>query len=120
MNERFDELRTRFLGLEGELLQILAGMRHALDQADEENRRLRDEAEKTNLVVYTEPEAAEVLRVSQDTLARKREELGLPHFRAGTLVRYTDKQVAEIAELLTVRPEAGGAKKARRFKVAGR
>lgn len=103
MSGKFDELRTRFLELEGELLRTLAGMRHALDCAEEENRRLRDRAETEDLVVYTEPEAAEKLRVSQDTLARLRESEGLPHFRAGVLVRYTKKQLAESAELLSKR-----------------
>jgi hypothetical protein len=101
MSERFDELRGRFLSLQGELLNTLSGMRQALDEAEEENRRLRDEAQMTNVVVYTEPEAAEVLRMSQDTLARLRESEGLPHFRAGALVRYTNRHVAEITEMLS-------------------
>lgn len=119
MSERFDELRGRVLGMQGELLQTLAAMRHALDEAEEENRRLRDEAETVNLVVYTEEKAAEVLLMSQDTLARLRASEGLPHFRAGTLVRYTNKHLAEIAELLAVR-STSGVKKARKLKVAGR
>jgi hypothetical protein len=103
MSERFDELRTRLLGLEGELLQVLSGVRHALDAADEENRHLRDEAVMTHIEVYTEPEAAEKLRMSQDLLSRLRVEEDLPHFRAGVLVRYTNRHVAEIAEMLTKR-----------------
>lgn len=81
--------------------------------AQDELRRLRDEAEDVNLKVYTEPEAAEVLRMSQDTLARLRESEGLPHFRAGMLVRYTNKHLAEITELLAVRRKKAGRKSSR-------
>lgn len=103
MAGKFDELRARLLGTEGDLLQTLAALRHALDEAEEENRRLRDEAQMTNVVVYTEEEEAELLRMSRDTLARLRESEGLPHFRAGTLVRYTNRHLAEITELLKPR-----------------
>jgi hypothetical protein len=79
--------------------------------AQDELRRLRDEAQDVHLKVYTEPEAAEVLRLSSASLARLRESEGLPHFRAGTLVRYTNKHLAEITELLVRR---GKGKRGRR------
>lgn len=62
------------------------------------------------MTVYTEPEAAAALRISQDTLARLRESEGLPHFRAGVLVRYTNKHLAEIVELLGPRRTKGRGK----------
>jgi hypothetical protein len=103
----FDELRQRLIDGQGELHRLSAELLSALDAAEEENRRLRDAAETVNLVVYTEPEAAEVLRMSQDTLARLRAELDLPHFRAGMLVRYTNSHLAEITEILS-KPARGG------------
>lgn len=114
MSGRFDELRRQVLDNQGAQLRLYSDLLHALDRADEENRRLRDEVETVNLVVYTEEEAAERLRMSQDTLARLRTSEALPHFRAGVLVRYTNKHLAEITEMLAVRRDAGGRKHLRK------
>jgi hypothetical protein len=112
-DHKFDELRRRLLDIQGELLRLCAETLHALDEAEEENRRLRGEAQMTHLEVFTETEAAKVLRMSAATLARLRESEHLPHFRAGMLVRYTNRHLAEITELLAARQKIRGRKSSR-------
>lgn len=97
---RIAELTRLFLEKEAELERLCVEMRAALHEADEEARRLRAEAEHFNLEIFTEPEAAARLRMSEDTLSRLRKRKRLPHFREGMLVRYTSAHLVKIVELL--------------------
>lgn len=93
-------LRARALELEAQAVNLFAAMRATVNQAEEEVRETRARAERFNLEVFTEQEAAARLGVSADTLAGLREKLKLPHLRVGVQIRYTNQHLFEITEKL--------------------
>jgi excisionase family DNA binding protein len=99
------EINNRFLELEAQLMCLLADMRAAMSCADEETRRARAEDDKFNIEIFTEEEAAGLLKVSADTLARLRTSHHLPYLRVGVQIRYTHRHLIEIAGLLEQRVE---------------
>ena len=82
---------------------MLFEFRCALDEADDEIRRLRQEAANANIQIFTEKKVAEVFEVHIETLRRMRRERGFPHMKLGDKVYYTNLQLADIAKLLSVR-----------------
>lgn len=75
-------------------------------------RKQRDEidqlrAERDDVEIYTEQEAAAMLRVGNgakafETLADLRSRLRLPHVKIGKSVRYTKNHIREICQLLEI------------------
>jgi excisionase family DNA binding protein len=109
--DKMSALRTQALALESQAGHLFADLRTAIAEAEAEAQELRAAAERFNLEVFTEKEAAERLRVSDDTMARLRVRLGLPHFRVGSQYRYTSAHLVEIIGILEKRKDA---KQARR------
>jgi hypothetical protein len=101
---RIEQAQSEFLELEVQIEQKLSLARHLLIEAADEARRIRAEAERFSLEIFTEEEAVQKLRMSQDTLQRLRKKKNLPHLRAGMLVRYSSQHLVEIVEIL----ERGG------------
>lgn len=95
-----DTAREELLGAREQVDAALAGAFRTLDRLEEENRRLRRESIERSLQVYTEQEAADVLKVGYSTLRRHRTELNLPHFRLAEHVRYTQEHLVRIAQIL--------------------
>lgn len=95
-----EQITERFSELEQELARVCSQLRYQLTRAEEENDRLRREAESAALVIYTEEEAAGLLRMSLDTLQRLRKKKRLPHLRSGMLVRYSAPHLKRIVEIL--------------------
>jgi hypothetical protein len=97
------ELRQkRLLELEGAITRELNAARFELKTAADEVRQLRHEAANYNLTVYTEAEAAEILKIGEGTLRRLRTDskVSWPCFRPGDLVRYTNLHLIMITEIL--------------------
>lgn len=75
-------------------------------------RKQRDEidqlrAERDDVEIYTEQEAATMLRVGSgtkafETLADLRSRLRLPHVKIGKSVRYTKNHIREICQMLEI------------------
>lgn len=97
---RFAGLRRQALDIESQLLHLLAGVRAVINEVEEVEREALAEIRRREVVFYTEQEAAEKMRVSLDTLQRQRKAHNLPHTKFGSLVRYTDDQLARVAEIL--------------------
>jgi uncharacterized protein YigA (DUF484 family) len=111
---KIESAQATLLEIQANVERELARARYALIEAADENRRLRQEALRVNLVIYTEKEAADVLKVSEGTLRRKRTSLNLPHMRVGSMVRYSNLHLIEIVELLSRREESRQAKARKR------
>jgi regulator of replication initiation timing len=107
IEKRLEERQARLLEILATVTQEITGARFELQQAADENRRLRYEAERVNLKVYTEEEAAAELKMSEKTLQRHRlsHPDAWPCFYSGSLVRYTNVHLVEITEILDRRKE---------------
>lgn len=107
-----EAIKERLFELEQELSRVCSQLRFELSRAEEEKARLIREAEEVSqkLTIYTEQEAAQVLRMSQDTLARLRKDKSLPHMREGMLIRYSAQHLHRIVEILE-RPKLQEAKR---------
>ena len=68
-------------------------------------------SEREQLEIYTEEEAAEILKIERpQLLADLRRRHDLPHFLAGREPRYTKEHLAEICRRLEVNSRAKGGK----------
>src|SRR5438067_1403927 len=98
--DKLGGLRKRTLELESQLLHLLAGVRAAINEVEEIAREARVETRRREVNFYTEAQLAKKMQVSVDTLQRLRRKHDLPHTLFGSIIRYTDEQVALIAETL--------------------
>ncbi|HEY0005930.1 MAG TPA: hypothetical protein VGB17_14205 [Pyrinomonadaceae bacterium] len=112
MSDTLLAIKDRFFELEQDLSRVCSAMRFELDRAEEENRRLRHEAESFNLEIFTEAEAAARFQVAKETLAEWRKKWNLPHIREGAVVRYTNSHLVRIAQILE-RPQLQEAQRKR-------
>ncbi len=101
VDEEYEQLNAELYEMQGKLEGIFLRVRHLAVKSAEESRRLRSEALRLEVNVYTEKEAAEKFGVCEKTLANLRLEKNLPHVRIGRFVRFTDEHLARIAEMLT-------------------
>jgi hypothetical protein len=93
--------QERLLELQSEIELTLSRARALLFQAGEEIRQLRTQVEKDNLKVYTEEEAAAVLKIGKTTLRHLRTATpGFPCWRVGSTVRYANFHLMRIIESL--------------------
>jgi hypothetical protein len=88
-----------------ELQKAMSDARAAIDRVDWLKDRLIQEFEAIKgaqevLEIYTEEEAARMLRIEKTHLADMRRRLDLPHCSFGNRPRYTKVQLLEICETL--------------------
>jgi hypothetical protein len=88
-----------------ELQKAMSDARAAIDRVDWLKNRLIEEFEaikgaKAVLEIYTEEEAAKMLRIERTHLADMRRRFDLPHCSFGNRPRYTKVHLLEICELL--------------------
>jgi hypothetical protein len=106
LEQKLEQRQARLLELAATITLELNAARFELQQAADENRQLRHEAENVNLKVYTEAEAASELKIGESTLRRLRTGSSeWPCARIGDLVRYSNFHLVEIMELLDRRKE---------------
>ena len=86
--DRLCGLKERALELEAQLLHLLAGVRAAISETEEVAREARAEIRRRDFKSH------------RDTLQRLRKRHGLPHVQAGSLIRYTDEQLAQAVMIL--------------------
>lgn len=79
-----------------EARQILDSLDRSREHLEAENARLR--AEREALQVFTEAEAAELLRVTPLTLSGMRKTHRLPHVSTGKAVLYTARHIRQILD----------------------
>jgi excisionase family DNA binding protein len=100
LSEEMAELKAELFDLESQLAQKMARARVLFAKGEDLTAHAEAEIRRRDFKVYTEDEAAELLKVSKDTLQRLRQRHALPHTQAGSLIRYTDEQLARAAEIL--------------------
>jgi hypothetical protein len=106
LEQKLEQRQARLLEILAAVTQEINLARFELQQAADENRQLRHEAENVHLKVYTEEEAAAELKIGESTLRRHRTNATeWPCFRVGDLVRYSNFHLIEITEILDRRNE---------------
>ena len=90
-----------------ELQKAMSDARAAIDRVDWLKDRLIQEFEaikdaQDDLEIYTEEEAAKMLRIERNHLADMRRRLDLPHCSFGNRPRYTKVQLLEICKSLAI------------------
>jgi hypothetical protein len=104
-----DAALDELLNVEEDVVAKLRRASYALQTAQEENRRLKRELEKSDLRWYSEAQMAKKIGLSKETLARLRRKKKIPFVRfTPTLFKYSSVQEAAIAELLEQQPAVGG------------
>lgn len=100
LDRLIDEARDELTGARECVELAVSRALHILGRVEEEQRRLRREAMQQELKVYTEAEAAKLLKLGHTTLRELRASRGLPHCRAGDRVIYTAEQLERITRML--------------------
>lgn len=95
----FEQAEERIAALEAMLLQTTAEARAAVRAARAEAERIRREREE--IEQFTEPEAAEELKISYSKLQELRVQMKLPHQKFGVAVRYSGEQLRQIQRILS-------------------
>ena len=90
-----------------ELQQAMTDARAAIDRVNWLKDRLLDEYKKIResedqLDIYTEEEAAQMLKIERTHLADMRRRMDLPHCSFGNRPRYTREQLREICSMLEI------------------
>lgn len=98
-----------FEGLLAEIGEKIAGITGDLARLEWLRLKTQEEfaalrAEAARLELYTEAEAAKILKVSERALADLRRAHRLPHCSFGKKPRYTREQLKEICRVLESRP----------------
>ncbi|MDQ1610311.1 MAG: hypothetical protein QOG00_242 [Pyrinomonadaceae bacterium] len=98
--EQLEARQAELLELEATLARVIGATRYALQQAADEVRRSKAEARRTQIVIRTEQQVADLLQCSVDTVRRARQKHQVPHIAAGNLIRYTDEQLLTLVEAM--------------------
>lgn len=104
--EQFEPQRQIVVAFD-ELQKAMTDARAALDRVNWLKDRLIGEFESFReaqdlLDIYTEEEAAQMLKIEKNHLADMRRRLDLPHCSFGNRPRYTKQQLREICEMLEI------------------
>jgi hypothetical protein len=104
--EQFEPQR-QIVGAFDELQKAMTDARAALDRVNWLKDCLVNEFETFReaqelLDIYTEEEAAQMLKIEKNHLADMRRRLDLPHCSFGNRPRYTKQQLREICEMLEI------------------
>ena len=104
--ENFEPQRQIVVAFD-ELQKAMTDARAALDRVDWLKNRLISEFETFReaqdlLDIYTEEEAAQMLKIEKNHLADMRRRLDLPHCSFGNRPRYTKTQLREICSMLEI------------------
>jgi len=92
--------RQQLIEAEGAAVRALAGARALIAELEEENRELRETAERSKDEIFTEEEFAELFKVSYSTMKRLRQKGQISPFWLGTMPRYSRAEhFARAAEL---------------------
>lgn len=95
-----DEALGRIVELEHRVLELAETARHAILTARHEVEAARRESGEVRQ--YSESQAAKLLKISRNTLAKERKQRNYPHQRNGRTIRYSGEQLKEIQELRQV------------------
>jgi hypothetical protein len=99
------EIDTRFIETLDQLADEISSIRAKLDRLFWLRQRVQAEYDAAidkiiQNELFTEEEAAERLRITPRQLADLRRSEGLPHVRLGRDIRYSNKNLSDIIELL--------------------
>lgn len=98
--EQLEARATQLLELEATLVRVLSAARYEIQQATNENRRLKAEARQRQINIRTEQQVADELGCCVATVRSARKRYGVPHISAGNLIRYTDEQFLKLLEAM--------------------
>jgi excisionase family DNA binding protein len=101
-NDVIDAAKERLLEAERVIGQALALSRFALAQAEEENRKLHSTIRRSELLIFTEREFAQRLKVSKSTIARLRKKGVIKPLMVGNQIRYSSTLLAEVDEIFSL------------------
>jgi len=104
---KIEEARRLAFESEALILQSMASLRAALNEAEEENRQLRIEKARREIEIFTEREFAARLQVSDATLRRLRKRRQIEPIYVGGLVRYTSRHLEQLHEIFSGKPAGG-------------
>lgn len=97
------KFEVAFNDLAKTLIDAQNTVNHLMWQKDEVKREFAAiQAAAESLEIYTEREAAALLKLKPAQLATLRRAENLPFVRAGALIRYSKENLAEIVKILTV------------------
>ncbi|MDQ3652674.1 MAG: helix-turn-helix domain-containing protein [Acidobacteriota bacterium] len=100
---QLEATQSEINALQAQVDQACLRLRQLTIRQADELRQAKTQIAKETLQVYTEGEAAKLLRISESGLRKLRNERDLPHFRAGDRVLYANTHLLEIVERLSVR-----------------
>ncbi len=101
---QLEATNSELYSLQAQLEGVALRLRQLTIQAADELRQAKLQIARETLQVYTEGEAAKLLKVSESMLRRLRGEKDLPHMRMGDRVLYANTHLLEIVERLSIRP----------------
>jgi beta-phosphoglucomutase-like phosphatase (HAD superfamily) len=94
------DARRQLVEAEGVAIRALASARALIGELEEENRKLRQSAERSHDEIFTEKEFAALFKVSQDTIERLRKSGKIFPYWLGSQPRYSRAEhFAHAAEL---------------------
>lgn len=109
-NDQLAAARRRVLEAEASMLHALASARSALSSAEEQIHEMRRQELKRRTEFFTEQEFADMLRVSESTIARLRKRGTLQPLMVGGLIRYSSLHVEQAHEIFAQSGSTGQAK----------